>query len=83
MAKDNTEGTQIPTNIASCLLPNPNHKITDTKKDTKVAANIKKTKFLFFIILVTYSFLWTIPFYNAESFKFTLKKPFLSILKNF
>ncbi len=44
---------------------------------------IRFKKFLFFIILVTYSFLWTIPFYNAESFKFTLKKPFLSILKNF
>ena len=44
---------------------------------------IKLKKFLFYIILFIYSFLWTIPHFNAGSFKFTLKKPFLSIMKAF
>ena len=38
---------------------------------------IKDSFFVLFIFL--YSFMWTFPFYNAESFKLTLKKPIYKI----
>jgi hypothetical protein len=38
---------------------------------------IKNSLFVFLISL--YSFMWTFPFYNAESFKLTLKKPIYKI----
>lgn len=38
---------------------------------------IKNSLFVLFIFL--YSFMWTFPFYNAESFKLTLKKPIYKI----
>lgn len=36
---------------------------------------------LFFVFVFIYSFTWTFPFYGANTFKFTLKKPYISIIK--
>ena len=41
----------------------------------------KISKNLFFIFVFIYAFTWTFPFYGANSFKLTLKKPFVSALK--
>ncbi len=41
----------------------------------------KISKNLFFIFVLIYAFTWTFPFYGANSFKFTLKKPLVSALK--
>ena len=41
----------------------------------------KISKNLFFIFVFIYAFTWTFPFYGANSFKFTLKKPLVSALK--
>ena len=41
---------------------------------------INNISFVLFVIL--YSFFWTFPFYDASSFKITLKKPIYSLLKN-
>lgn len=43
----------------------------------------KKTisKSIFFIFVFFYAFTWTFPFYGANNFKLTLKKPFISVLK--
>ena len=43
----------------------------------------KKTvsKSIFIIFVFVYAFTWTFPFYGANSFKFTLKKPLTSVLK--
>ena len=38
-------------------------------------------KISFFIFVLFYSFFWTFPFYDATSFKITLKKPIISLLK--
>ena len=45
--------------------------------------NLKLKKYIFLTILVFYSFVWTFPFYHAENFKFTLKKPFINLIKKF
>ena len=39
------------------------------------------SKNIFFIFVFFYAFIWTFPFYGANNFKFTLKKPFISVLK--
>tara|TARA_B100001027_G_scaffold27911_1_gene16513 strand:+ start:257 stop:433 length:177 start_codon:yes stop_codon:yes gene_type:complete len=39
------------------------------------------SKNIFFIFVFFYAFTWTFPFYGANNFKLTLKKPFISILK--
>lgn len=36
---------------------------------------------LFFVFVFIYSFTWTFPFYGANAFKFTLTKPYISIIK--
>ncbi len=36
---------------------------------------------IFFIFVFVYAFTWTFPFYGANNFKFTLKKPLTSVLK--
>ncbi len=41
----------------------------------------KISKNLFFIFVFIYAFTWTFPFYGANSFKLTLKKPLVSALK--
>jgi len=39
-----------------------------------------KLKNLLFVLLISlYSFIWIFPFYNAENFKLTLKKPIYKI----
>ena len=45
--------------------------------------DLKLRKSTFITVIIFYSFLWTFPFYNAENFKFTLKKPVLSLIKKF
>jgi len=54
-------------------------------KENLISSNfdLKLTKFTFITVIIFYSFLWTFPFYNAENFKFTLKKPVLSLIKKF
>jgi len=54
-------------------------------KENLISSNFdfKLGKFTFIIVIIFYSFLWTFPFYNAENFKFTLKKPVLSLIKKF
>ena len=39
------------------------------------------SKNIFFIFVFFYAFTWTFPFYGANNFKFTLKKPLISVLK--
>ena len=39
------------------------------------------SKNLFFIFVFIYAFTWTFPFYGANSFKLTFKKPLISALK--
>jgi len=39
------------------------------------------SKNIFFIFVFVYAFTWTFPFYNANHFKSTLKKPLISFLK--
>tara|TARA_A100001011_G_scaffold171054_1_gene179915 strand:- start:840 stop:2024 length:1185 start_codon:yes stop_codon:yes gene_type:complete len=39
------------------------------------------SKNIFFIFVFFYAFTWTFPFYGASNFKFTLKKPLISVLK--
>ena len=39
------------------------------------------SKNIFFIFVFIYAFTWTFPFYGANNFKFTLKKPLISVLK--
>ena len=39
------------------------------------------SKNIFFIFVFFYAFTWTFPFYGANNFKFTLKKPIISVLK--
>ena len=41
----------------------------------------KISKNLFFIFVFIYAFTWTFPFYGANSFKLTFKKPLISALK--
>ena len=43
--------------------------------------DFKMNKLLFLFLIFLYSFCWTFPYYNAENFKFPLKKPFLNIIK--
>ena len=45
--------------------------------------DLKLGKFTFISLVIFYSFMWTFPFYNAENFKLTLKKPVLSLMKKF
>lgn len=47
------------------------------------AYDINFKKKLFISCIIVYSFVWTFPFYKAESLKFVLKKPFKSIIKKF
>lgn len=51
-------------------------------KNNLIVSNfsLKIKKSLFFLFIFFYSFMWTFPFYNAENFKLTLKKPIISIL---
>jgi hypothetical protein len=42
--------------------------------------SLKIKNSLLVLIIFFYSFMWTFPFYNAENFKFTLKKPIYKIL---
>ncbi len=39
------------------------------------------SKNIFFIFIFIYAFTWTFPFYGGNNFKFTLKKPLISIFK--
>ena len=41
----------------------------------------KLNRISFLIFVLFYSFLWTFPFYDASSFKITLKKPIKSLLR--
>lgn len=43
-------------------------------------ANFNLNRGISIIIVIIYSFIWTFPFYNAISFKFTLKKPAISLI---
>ena len=45
--------------------------------------DLKLGKFTFISLVIFYSFMWTFPFYNAQNFKLTLKKPVLSLIKKF
>ena len=57
-------------------------------KQKMIIFNLKKilikrviSKNIFFIFVFIYAFTWTFPFYGANNFKFTLKKPLNSVLK--
>ena len=39
------------------------------------------SKNIFYIFVFVYAFTWSFPFYGADNFKFTLKKPLISVLK--
>ncbi|MDC0396328.1 hypothetical protein OAM18_05000 [Candidatus Pelagibacter sp.] len=41
------------------------------------------SKFFFLLFVLIYCFSWTFPFYDAQQFKYPLKKPFISITKQF
>jgi hypothetical protein len=44
--------------------------------------DIKINKYLYYVIIIFYSFFWTVPFYNATNFKLILKQPISSIIKH-
>ena len=50
--------------------------------DSKILNYFKLRKLFFLIFIFFYSFFWTFPFYDANSFKLVLKKPILTIIKN-
>ncbi len=57
-------------------------------KQKMITFNSKKFLFkraisrnIFLIFVFFYAFTWTFPFYGANNFKLTLKKPFISVLK--
>jgi hypothetical protein len=50
-------------------------------KNEIAATNVFKFFFLLFVLI--YCFSWTFPFYDAQQFKYPLKKPFISITKQF
>ena len=43
--------------------------------------DLKLKKYLFFLLVIVYSFTWTFPFYNANNLKFVLKKPINNLFK--
>jgi len=50
-------------------------------KNIAIFDYFKNRKILFIIFIFFYSFFWTFPFYDANDFKLTLKKPLISILE--
>ena len=43
--------------------------------------DLKLKKYLFFLLVIFYSFTWTFPFYNANNLKLVLKKPINNLFK--
>ena len=43
--------------------------------------DIKINKYFYYVIIIFYSFFWTVPFYNATNFKLIFKQPIKSIVK--
>ena len=42
--------------------------------------DIKINKYFYYVIVIFYSFFWTVPFYNATNFKLIFKQPIKSIV---